>query len=249
MKSIQRICSGLCLLAATIAPTSLADIQWQTFSLSYLQGDNYRVGDPERQVVTFEHAAATTWGDSFLFWDHLWFHNGMEVDYGEWSPRFSFCKLWQVCIAKPNSDAFIKDVLIATTLEKGETFTNGLVGVGVDINLPKFKYFTLNLYRRMAESKADNWQATVTWGLPFTFGNQAFLYDGFLDKFNATDNEAASMNWTMQLRWNLAKNWGAKNPLYLGVEYAYWENKFGIQDRPSFRTKETNANVLVKWHF
>lgn len=241
---------GVCIVSSLAgAPATQAAIEWQTFSLSYLKGDHYRVGDPQRQVTTFEHAAGTSWGDSFLFWDHLYSENGDNADYGEWSPRFSFCKIWTRCVDPNGANAVLHDLLISTTVEKGEGFTNFLYGLGVDLKLPGFKYFTLNAYRRMAEFKEDNWQATITWGLPFTLGNQAFLYDGFLDSYTGTRDEHASTNWTMQLKWNLGQNLSLKNPLYLGVEYAYWLNKFGIKDSPGFRTKETCASLLLKWHF
>ncbi len=241
---------GSCLvMGLALAPVARASIQWQSFSLSYLNGSHYRVGDPERQVSTFEHAAGTSWGDSFLFWDHVYSDNGDNADYGEWSPRFSLCKIWQKCVDSRGANLLFKDVLIATTVEKGEGFTNFLYGIGTDLKVPGFKYFTLNGYRRMAEFKQDNWQTTITWGLPFNIGNQAFLYDGFLDSYTSTDDEHASTNWTMQLKWNLGQNLGFKNPLYLGVEYAYWKNKYGIEDSPGFRTTETNANLLLKWHF
>lgn len=236
--------TGLVVLPALPAQ---GGIQWQTFSLSYLKGEHYKVGDPERQVLTFEHAANGSWGDSFLFWDHMWWSNGGESDYGEWSPRFSACKLWDQCLDQDGS--LLKDWLIATTVERGEDFTNFLYGLGLDFKLPGFKYFTANVYRRMAEFKQDNWMITLTWGVPFQIGNQSFLYDGFIDWFNSTDDETANANWTAQLKWNLGKNFRLENPLYLGIEHTHWPDKYGIKDSRNFRTDESNINLLVKWHF
>lgn len=228
---------------------AFAAVEWQTFSFSYLNGNHYRLGDSERQVSTFEHAARTSWGDSFLFWDHLYSENGDNSDYGEWSPRFSFCKLWSSCVDSQGTNKLVKDLLVSTTVEKGEGFTNFLYGLGVDLKVPGFKYFTVNAYRRMAEFKADNWQSTLTWGLPFSLGGQSFLYDGFLDWFNASPDQSASMNMTSQLKWNLGANMEMTNPLYVGIEYAYWVNKYGVKDSAALRTTEANINLLVKWHF
>ena len=66
-----------------------AEVLWQDFRLTYLNGSHYRLGDPERQVLTIEHAAATSWGDSFFFLDHMKSNNGQHSNYAELQPRFS----------------------------------------------------------------------------------------------------------------------------------------------------------------
>ena len=80
----------LCILASL--PLQ-AEVLWQDFSVSYLNGSNYRVDGPDKQVLTFEHVAGTSWGDSFLFLDHLRGDNGSRSNYAEWSPRLSLGKL------------------------------------------------------------------------------------------------------------------------------------------------------------
>ncbi|WP_306520243.1 outer membrane protein OmpK [Rheinheimera sp.] len=222
-----------------------ADILWQDLSVSYLKGQNYRVGYPELQVYTLEHVAGTSWGDSFMFLDHSRSDNGARGNYGEWAPRFSLGKL------SGNTMAFgvIKDVLVATQIEMSTLQTNYLYGVGVDFAFPLFKHSQLNLYRRQNENVDDSWQATFVWGLPFEMLGQEFLYDGFIDWASASSDQAAHMNFTSQLKWALHPLLGIKSRLYLGVEYAYWLNKYGIKDSPGFRTDESNLNLLVKWHF
>ena len=79
----------LILLLLVLACPSHADMQWQDFRLTYLNGSHYRLGDPNRQVLTIEHAAATSWGDSFFFLDHMKFANGQHSNYAELQPRFS----------------------------------------------------------------------------------------------------------------------------------------------------------------
>ncbi len=51
--------------------SGFAEVLWQDFRLTYLNGKHYRLGDPQRQVLTIEHAATTSWGDSFFFLDHM----------------------------------------------------------------------------------------------------------------------------------------------------------------------------------
>ncbi|MFT5852739.1 MAG: hypothetical protein ACI87J_002718, partial [Colwellia sp.] len=51
-------------------------------------------------------------------------------------------------------------------------------------------------------------------------------------------------NFTSQLKYNLASILDLDTKLYVGVEYAYWVNKFGIDG-----VDENNINLLVKYHF
>lgn len=231
-------------LLATCMPVC-AEILWQDLSVSYLKGSNYRVGYPEQQVYTLEHVAGTSWGDSFMFLDHARSDNGARSNYAEWAPRFSMGKL----SGRSMAAGFIKDVLVATQIEMSNQQTNYLFGVGVDFALPVFKHSQLNLYRRQNENVDDSWQATLVWGLPFDILGQEFLYDGFIDWASASDDQAAHMNFTSQLKWALHPLLGIKSRLYLGIEYAYWLNKYGIEDSQAFPSNESNVNLLVKWHF
>lgn len=222
-----------------------AGVLWQDFSVSYLNGRHYRVDGPDKQILTFEHAAGTSWGDSFLFLDHMRADDGRRSNYAEWSPRLSLGKL----TGESYQYGIIKDLLFTSTIEMSSLQTNLLYGAAVELSLPGFNYVNLNFYRRHNDGVADNWQLTTTWALPFQLGQQQFLYDGFMDWSSSSDDQRASMNLTSQLKWALHPLLGLKNKLYLGVEYVYWRNKYGIADSAGFRTNESNVNLLIKAHF
>lgn len=228
-----------------ISAPAQAEVLWQDASLTYLNGSNYRVDGAKQQVLTFEHAAGASWGDSFFFLDHLRGKNGERTNYAEWSPRLSFSKFssndWQF--------GLIKDVLFTSTIEMSALQTNVLYGIATDLNLPGFSYLNLNFYRRNNDGVADNWQLTTTWALPFAVGTQQFVYDGFIDWASSSVDQRANLNFTSQLKWALHPVLGLKNKLYLGVEYVYWLNKYGIADTPGFRTNESNVNLLLRGHF
>ena len=80
MKTLSLV---LGVLALPVSLNIQAKTLFSDFSVSYLNGSNYEVGDNKRQVVTFEHVAATTWGDSFTFVDRLESDNGDKEIYGE----------------------------------------------------------------------------------------------------------------------------------------------------------------------
>lgn len=232
----------LCLLCS--APLH-SEVLWQDFRVSYLTGNHYRLGDNKRDIYTFEHAAATSWGDSFFFLDHIRPNSGDVANYAEWAPRWSFSKLG-LAEAKWG---LISDVTFATTVEMSSQTTHLLYGVGFNLDIVQFRYFQVNLYRRNNEKRSDNWQTTITWGLPFALGDQEFLYDGFLDWASATEDHNANLNMTSQLKWLLSKALNSEDKIYLGFEYVLWLNKFGVKDQPNLRSDEYNLNLLLKWHF
>lgn len=235
-KSIWITCiTGL----ACVPVTTTAEQVWGSFSLSYLYGEHYEVGDSTRKVLTIEHASAHTWGDNFFFLDHVTADNGDVSNYFELSPRASITSLANL----PTMTGIIKDIFIAGTWEGG-TFNNYLTGFGVGLNTPGFKYLNLNLYWANNDLWDDDQQLTINWGAPFTISGAAFLYDGFIDYSTASDSNTKELNYTSQLKWNIASYWHSQTPFYVGVEYAYWNNKYGIKG-----ANERNPNLLFKWHF
>lgn len=212
--------------------TASAEIYWQDVSATYLNGSNYEVGDSDRQVFTFEHAGGYSWGDSFLFVDRLKSDDGFTETYAEISPRF---KVYDFA-----EDSLVKAAYVATTWEVGQGFDNYLVGLGTDLNVTGFDYLQLNAYRRSNEFYESNYQLTAVWGVPFA---ENFYYDGFLDWSSASEGHAAEMNFTSQLKYNIGPMIGYSSRFYVGVEYAHWNNKFGIDG-----VNERNLNLLVKVH-
>ncbi|UPW19752.1 ion channel protein Tsx [Agarivorans sp. TSD2052] len=232
--------ASLALSSLVIAGSASAEMQWSDFSLSYLYGTDYEfTPNGKMQVMTLEHTSGHSWGDNFLFIDRTMPSEGSSSFYGELSPRLSFGKL----TSSDLSFGPINDVLIAGTWEMGDGFDNFLYGVGVGLTVPGFKYFNLNLYHASNDVWDDDNQLTITWGAPFSIGNQDFLIDGFMDWSTASDTNKSEMNLTPQFKWNAGKNFNLKSPLYLGVEYAYWNNKYGSD------VDERVASLLVKWHF
>lgn len=85
---------------------------------------------------------------------------------------------------------------------------------------------------------------TITYGVPLTIAGQEFLFDGFADWSSQESDHAAELNWTSQWKWNAGKLFSPDTRLYLGIEYSYWINKFGIKN-----IDEKNVSALVKYHF
>jgi len=227
----------ICILGSTSVS---AEMQWSNFSLTFMKGSNYEVGDSDRTVFTAEHTSAHSWGDNFFFIDRLNSKDGTTESYFELAPRLSLGAFIDDGLAFGP----INDILIASTWEAGQGFDNYLYGVGLNINVPGFQYVGLNFYQVSNDLIDDDQQVTLTWGLPFSIGSAEFIYDGFVDWSSAESDHAAEMNFTSQLKWNVGKLVGIESAVYVGVEYVNWTNKFGIEG-----VDEHNPNLMAQWHF
>ena len=273
------------LLVALTPPPASAKVIWQDFSLSLLSGSNYdkqklssgiQTQSTHRNVVTLEHASGHTWGGTFLFVDRLMSRDSEfanDAMYGEFSINPT--------MTKPGG--FVKQVYAATQWEfgsgdngknagasDGNSFNNFLLGVGMNLAVPKASFFNVVFYRRfnddqtldanlpfgsdpIGQTRDDNEQITVTWRFDLAGGKVRF--DGFLDAVTAfditykdgsgKDRAESGFNFTPQLKYDIGSVLGMEpKKLWGGVEYVYWENKFGNSS-----WDERNLNLLLKWHF
>ena len=225
--------TAFCLLF--IAQLTYAETFVNDFSLSVLRGNNYELGDKDRTVATLEYLSVGTWGDVFFFYDHIHSDNGYKEDYMELQPRIK--------VIKNDNESHFLGAYVATQWEHSETADNFLIGPGFDFKFLSFQFLQLNFYYRNNEKIDNNFQITPVWAIPFEVGNSEWLFDGFIDWTSKSDDAESSLNFTPQLKWNIGKEFGISRKLYLGIEYTYWKNKFGIKG-----VDENNANLLLKMH-
>jgi nucleoside-specific outer membrane channel protein Tsx len=261
---MKRTCTSLMLAGSLLAggQAMAGDLlQWQNNSLTYLYGKDFKVNPHIQQTVTFEHADAWKYGDNFLFIDKIFyngdkdFNNGPNTYYGEFQPRISLGKVLDQKI----EFGPIKDVLLAMTYEFGEGDSESyLIGPGFDLAIPGFDYFQLNFYQRHPDGDRPGnnvWQITPVWSYTIPVGDSNILIDGYMDWVVDNDKNArgeyhANLHFNPQVKYDLGKalNFGEKQ-LYVGVEYDYWKNKYGIDDTRAFTTNQNVTSFLVKFHF
>ena len=253
------VTGGLLLANPALAETPW--LQWQSNSLTYLVGKDYAVNPDHQQTLTYEHADSWKYGDNFLFVDKIFYNggadgtNGKNTYYGEFSPRLSFAKIMG------HDFAFgpVKDVLLAMTYEFGEGDNESyLIGPGLDLDIPGFDYFQLNFYNRQTEGSraGDNvWQITPVWSYTLPVGNSDILVDGFADWVVGNDSNRhgdyhANLHINPQIKYDLGKalSYSAQQ-VYVGIEYDYWDNKYGIKDSRYFDTQQNTASLLLKVFF
>ncbi|MDG9929400.1 MULTISPECIES: outer membrane protein OmpK [unclassified Pseudomonas] len=263
---MYRFARGLTLAATLLASSQAlaADLlQWQDNSLTYLNGIDFRIDPPRQQTVTFEHASGWSFGDLFIFVDGIKYNteatNGAgdgHTFYGEISPRLSLGKISGADL----SFGPIKDVLLAATYEFGEDDVDAyLLGPAVDLDIPGFDFFQLNTYYREPDGKRDGsgvWQITPAWSYTIPVGNSDLVIDGFMDwVVDNDDSYHANLHFNPQVKYDLAKAMGWGKRFYVGVEYDYWSDKYGIDDDSYLGdeilggTDQSAISLLLKGHF
>ncbi len=238
MRKIIKSFSIFFILNCFLISNTIAKELWSSNSVSLLYGTTFKVPqtstsqDLERYVITFEHISDNSWGDLFSFLDLTRSTQTQNTNvYGEFTPRLSLFKI-------SNYTADIKDlfsdVLLALNLEYGADPTgfnqfNYLVGIGTNINLEFFQYLKLNFLRRINQRSPDSWQVTPAFGAPFSIGNADFKIDGWADFVSSTRTRPINIHTQIQLKLDLGKAISKKkDTFYVGTEFKYWKNKFGI---------------------
>lgn len=225
---------------------SYAGTNWSSTNFQYHYGTEYELGDEKRSLITLEHANGWKYGDNFFFVDIVNPNRNGEATstnlYAEIAPRLSVGKISGADL----SFGIVSDVLVATTLETGNGFRNYLYGLGVNLNLPGFKFFEVNWYIRdeAVFNTNSGQQITLAWAMPFSIGRAQFSFEGFFDY--AWDLAPSEDNIVSQPRLllDVGSFWGSPGSLQAGIEYQIWRNKFGIDG-----VDEDFPELMVKWIF
>ncbi|MBU5611641.1 outer membrane protein OmpK [Geomonas azotofigens] len=225
---------ALALAALLLAPFAAQEAQagmtlWNETNIQTLWGGQFKnpfTGTKGTQsTITIEHANAWKYGDNFLFFDVTDAEKDKTGIYGELSPRLSLGKITGRDLSAP----FVKDVLLAGTVEVGQGFRNYLYGVGLSLNLPKFNFADLNVYvRNDPKQPGSTYQVTPCWQLPFTVGKANMIFEGFTDIAGSEGNLAFNIDAQPRLLLDLGKFWDAPGSVFVGTEVIYWHNKFGV---------------------
>jgi nucleoside-specific outer membrane channel protein Tsx len=215
-------------------------IQWHTTNAQLLRGFDYKLGDEQRTIITLEHANAWQFGDFFMFADQSWEDNGKSVYYLEPTLRVSLNKLTN----KTLFNGTVKDVLLAAQIEKPKGQSpRKLAGLAIDLNLPKFKFFKSHFFiRDNPDLPGDTYQVTLAWNLPFQINETTFLIEGFTDIAGSEGSTVSHQLFVPRILMDVGAMFGIEHKkLWLGFEWQYWHNKFGVdgitESVPQFQMK------------
>ena len=170
--------------------------------------------------------------------------------YGEIYSTFSLGKI----LDKDLSFAIVKDIGITGGVNLGEDmnsplsgFRAWLYGVTVDFDLPGFDYFNVDFLRQRVTEPADigtSWQITPVWRFRFQIADTKWSLEGFADFIGKNGYFARQALAQPQLRLDIGDFFNNSDHLYLGIEYQYWHNKYGIKG-----LHDRVPQALLLWRF
>lgn len=255
MSTLQKTLIAAC-IAGAFVPAAHAEKYFSDSSISVLYSDDYSrvnfdgAGKKTSQTFfTFENASGHDWGSTFFFVDRNQGH-GKDTDsddlYGEFAPNLSLSWLTGTKLG----GGLIKDFTLSGQYEfgGGTNVNNYLLGGGIDWNMPGFQYFGTRVYYVDNSETENDYQLTVVWGMPMEFGSTRILFDGYTDWSSAADDHQSDFHFNPQLKLDLGNYRGKPGVLYAGIEYSYWNNKYGIGNDDAMET-ESAVSALVKFHF
>ena len=254
------LCAGR--LGTAAAQTAVeAPKGYSSWNVQALYGSRYREpfnsNDVAKGIVTLENSAGWSWGSSYLFVDILRSDGNDQHAtgvYSEWYPSGSLSKLFGTQLsAGPLRDVSATLGLNAGTKSTGAEPLVFLPGVKFDLHFPGFKFFSLGTYayidqgRRSGASNgchATTYQVTPSWSLPFKIGAAKLSFDGFVDFIGSHGECASQIQSQPQLKLDIGSFWGSPGKIFAGIEWQYWDNKFGIDG-----LNESLPQFMMQWVF
>jgi len=195
----------------------------------------YDTQDGKKTTLTFEHFRTFAYGDFFMFIDAVdgkKFNNKDSDVYAEFGPRFSFSKI----LGEDLNFGILKDVCIATQMEKGDDYNAYLYGLGFDFTLPLLNTFSLNIYNKTDNVNSDNtYQITAVY---LTKEFSGIHFEGFMD---STKRDFSTQN---QILYNLDRIFSIDEKLYVGIEWLYYD-----YDYKARRYKTSAVQGMIKYSF
>jgi nucleoside-specific outer membrane channel protein Tsx len=255
----------ICAIAALAMSTVAHAADWSDNEVSLLRGtkfhDNGNDIDISKTILTLQHASGYKYGRNFLFVDFIKSgsadNNYGEV-YGEYYHNLSLSKVGGMDWSKN----FVKDIGITTGINygaKNSAFGPNpkvlLIGPTFDLNIPGFAYFNVDVlaYRdsgtfsgfgggKLCGQTKTTYQVTPAWSLPFSIGSAKMSFDGFVDVIGGHGSCERQILAQPQLRWDVGNHFGKAGTVFLGLEYQYWNNKFGLDG-----VKESFPQLMLNW--
>lgn len=183
----------ICFLFISFSITSVFAEDFSTTNIQLLYGthfDDFYAGNNtlngNMTTVTFEHFGTWKYGDNFFFadltsGDFLDFENqpsGIQyMGYFEWSPRLSIPQI----LNKEFNMGIVSNFYLAGEFSRAHGFYADLFGIGLDLTIPLFNAFSLNLFHREDSFNRDQFQATFVWAAPFKIKGLNCNFTGYTD--------------------------------------------------------------------
>lgn len=207
-------------------------------------------------IFTFQHVSGWEYGENFFFTDYSTTENGDEL-YAEWYPTFSSRALFDASYGGALKDV---SLVLGVNMAPESDVVKYLPGVQFHLNVDGFQFLNVMMTAYLDDSEGisaggapkedDSWMVDVAWRYPLNVAQQYFYIEGhaeYIDERTSEIPDATVKSWVLaqvQLRWDAGNTlFNAKDKLFLGVEYQYWNNKLGTQE------KDSVVQALAVWRF
>tara|TARA_R110002167_G_scaffold66988_1_gene189374 strand:- start:285 stop:1070 length:786 start_codon:yes stop_codon:yes gene_type:complete len=250
-----------CLFVALTSSISFNAAQaaiWGDTNIEILQGVSSDVYDFSTEdfdttltTITLEHASGWEYGDNYFFVDIYKEDTSAPDDtttvYSEYYTDLSLSKITGMSLSK----GIFQDLTLHAGLNAGNDFQAAIYGIRTDWNLPGFSYakVSFSVYDDIAGAvhRADGdktYIVTPVWGLPFEIGGTKWMFDGFVDFIGERGGSTKSSILAQpHLLFDLGHSlFNDAGKFYIGVEYSWWKNKYGI-DLPT----EKNLQLMIQY--
>ena len=243
----------VCAFALQFGTPVLAEdfFKFSDTSVSLLTGWGYELTGNHLSALTFENSNSWIGGDFYGFVDLRKQHDhpsNTNSWYGEISPRFSLVKMAGLTL----DTGLVQDLLIATTWERGENGNESiLIGAGVSMDIPGFRFFKANLYARNDKSRGagfDDMQFTFAWRYPFKIGKYQLVNNIISDYVFGWGPRERNLHVVPQLLLDAGDLSGKPGEYYLGLEFDYWNNQFGVPNSPVLDTNQFGVSLILRVH-
>jgi len=205
--------------------------------------DNSYIFDTKKggkTTITIEHFRTFDYGEVFMFIDYavaddrFKYHDSRTNLYGEFSPRFSLSKI----SSQDLSFLFVKDIFISSQYNgSNDDFNAYLYGFGVDLKIPYFDVFGINIYKKNQNIGEHCYQLSLNYKSKKFY--DLFYIDGFTDW---TEYDFLSQN---QLLFETPEIVKMKD-LYFGVEWHYYRQK-ALELNYDTRINSNTLQGIVKY--
>lgn len=238
--------------------------EWSNTEIQYLHGNQFQEpfnpSDVGKHIITLQHADGHAYGRNYFFIDTLQSNskdsNATEV-YAEGYASLSLSKISQKDISK----GIVRDINFTAGINYGyKSYPDYnvnprvlLSGISLDFNLPGFAFLNVDVLAfidrgefadHTNDCNASTYQITPAWKLPFSIGSAKFSFEGFTDFIGAHGRCASQILSQPQLRWDVGNHFGHPEKLFVGSEYQFWHNKYGIQG-----LQDNFPQTLLLWKF
>lgn len=226
---------SLILLLSLTSQTGYS-FDWTSSNIQLLYGSDFEFGDRDRTTVTVEHANGWKYGQNFFFIDVTDRNDiGVEV-YAEVYSYLSFNKISGINFSLgPIKDISLVAGLNISNKPENDHYQAYLAGLSFDLSNEYFDYLQLDITAFKADDVRHKYgvQFTPVWSYPFEIGPAKFKFRGFTDFRTGNTNNSGNFHILAQPQvvLDIGDLTGIKADLiYIGTEYSYWYNKFGVKD-------------------